>query len=97
MRGNLFLKRFPRGLLISYLLTTYASAPSWIWALFTVLGVFVGLVSMIKFILSAMAALDRLEKEQKEGQRVKNSDLSSASSHQSTEKNNEEDTYENEE
>ena len=54
------------GLLVSYLLTAYAGAPSWVWAVFTVFGVFVGLFSMIKFILSAMAALDRLEKEQKE-------------------------------
>jgi hypothetical protein len=53
------------GLLISYLLTAYAGAPSWIWAAFTVFGVFVGLFSMVKFILSAMSALDRLEKEQK--------------------------------
>ena len=53
------------GLLISYLLTTYAGAPSWIWAVFTVFGVFVGLFSMVKFILSAMSALDRLEKEQR--------------------------------
>ena len=53
------------GLLISYVLTAYAGAPTWIYAPFTVFGVFVGLFSMIKFILSAMSALDRLEKEQK--------------------------------
>ncbi len=53
------------GLLLSYLLTSYAGAPAWIWAILTVFGVFVGMFSMIKFILSAMAALDRLEKEQK--------------------------------
>ena len=60
------------GLLLSYLLTSYAGAPPWIWAVLTVFGVFVGLLSMIKFILSAMAALDRLEKEQKERASQKN-------------------------
>lgn len=51
------------GVLISYLLTRFASAPSWIWAVLVVLGAMSGLYSMIKFILSAMAGLDRLEKE----------------------------------
>ena len=58
------------GLLLSYLLTTYAGAPSWLWAVFTVLGVFAGLFSMVKFILSAMSALDRLEKEREERQKA---------------------------
>ena len=53
------------GLLISYLLTAYANAPSWIYAPITLFGVFVGLFSMVKFILSAMKALERLESEQK--------------------------------
>lgn len=66
------------GLLLSYLLTSYAGAPSWIWAVLTVFGVFVGLISMIKFILSAMAALDRLEKEQKERANLKNRTAPSA-------------------
>lgn len=51
------------GLLISWLLVTYVSAPDWIYAPITILGVFSGLVSMIKFILSGMASLERLEKE----------------------------------
>ena len=70
------------GLLLSYLLTSDASAPSWIWAVLTVFGVFVGLVSMIRFILSAMSALDRLEKEQKsrtQSQKAKNSSAPSTS------------------
>ena len=53
------------GLLFSYLLTEYAGAPTWVYAPITVFGVFVGLFSMIKFILSATKALDRLESEQK--------------------------------
>ncbi len=51
------------GVLVSYLLTRFASAPSWIWAVLVVLGAMSGLYSMIKFILSAMPGLDRLEKE----------------------------------
>ena len=51
------------GVLVSYLLTRFTSAPSWIWAVLVVLGAMSGLYSMIKFILSAMAGLDRLEKE----------------------------------
>ena len=51
------------GVLVSYLLTRFTSAPSWIWAVLVVLGAMSGLYSMIKFILSAMAGLDKLEKE----------------------------------
>ena len=61
----IFTLAFPIGLgvLISYLLTQYASAHSWIWAMLVVFGALSGLYSMIKFILSAMAGLERLEKE----------------------------------
>ena len=54
------------GALISYLLTSYAGAPSWIYAPIILLGVFSGLFAMVKFILSATAALERLEKQQSE-------------------------------
>lgn len=52
------------GVLVSYLLTEYASAPGWIWAVLLIVGVFLGLYSMVKFILTAMNNLDKLEKEQ---------------------------------
>ena len=51
------------GVLASFLLTEYASAPKWIWALLLILGVFTGLYSMIKYILTATKNLDRLEAE----------------------------------
>lgn len=51
------------GVLCSYLLTRFASTPSWIWAILVTLGAMSGLYSMIKFILSAMSGLDRLERE----------------------------------
>lgn len=85
------------GLLISYLLTSYAGAPSWIWALFTVLGVFAGLISMVKFILSATAALDRLEKEQNERQKNSNRNIRHTASREKPDLLNEEGASKNEE
>lgn len=61
------------GALIAYLLTKYASAASWVWALLIVLGALSGIYSMIKFILSAMAGLDRLEKEHTTKEKKENS------------------------
>jgi hypothetical protein len=52
------------GFLISYLLVTYVSAPTWIYAPLLVIGALSGLISMVKFILTAMAGFERLEKEQ---------------------------------
>ncbi len=53
------------GALAAFLLTEYASAPSWIWAILLVLGTLMGLYSMIKYILTATAGMERLEKQQK--------------------------------
>ena len=52
------------GVLGSWLLVRYASAPGWVYAPLVVLGAVIGFYTMIKFVLSAMAALERLEKEQ---------------------------------
>ena len=52
------------GVLGSWLLVRYVSAPGWIYAPVVVLGALIGFYTMIKFVLSAMAALERLEKEQ---------------------------------
>ena len=49
---------------LSYALTMYLSLPEWIYVPLIMLGVFAGLYSMVRFILSAMAALERLEREQ---------------------------------
>lgn len=54
------------GALASFLLTKYASAPSWIWAVLITGGVLMGLYTMVKFILTQMAGLERLEKQRKE-------------------------------
>ena len=50
------------GALASYLLTKYASAPRCIWAVLILIGTFMGLYSMVKFLLSALSGLERLEK-----------------------------------
>ena len=50
------------GALASYLLTKYASAPGWIWAVLILIGTFMGLYSMVRFLLSALSGLERLEK-----------------------------------
>ncbi len=50
------------GALSSYLLTKYASAPKWIWAVLLTLGTLLGLYSMVKYILTAMKNLELLEK-----------------------------------
>ena len=51
------------GWLCSWLLVTYASCPTWVYAPLIVLGVLVGFYSMIKFVLTAMSGYERLEKE----------------------------------
>ena len=56
---------FPIGLAIlgSWLLVEKAGAPGWIYAPLVIVGVAIGFVSMVRFILSATRALDRLEEE----------------------------------
>ena len=51
------------GALLSYLLTEYASAPDWIWAILLTLGTLTGLYSMIRYILSSLSAMERQRKQ----------------------------------
>ena len=51
------------GALLSYLLTEYASAPDWIWAILLTLGTLTGLYSMIRYILSTLSAMERQRKQ----------------------------------
>ena len=55
--------------IISYLLISKVGAPEWIYAITLPIGIFLGLYSMVKFILAAMKALDRLEEQ---GKKTKN-------------------------
>ena len=50
------------GALISFLLTKFLCAPKWIWAILLTLGVFSGLYSMVKYLLSATRALENLDR-----------------------------------
>ena len=50
---------------IGYLAVTYLGAPSWVYIPLILVGVGVGFVSMVRFILSAMAGLDRLEAQRR--------------------------------
>ncbi len=59
------------GVLISWLLVTYAGVGGWIYALLVILGVLSGLVSMVKFVLAASKGYERLEKEQNERKKSK--------------------------
>ena len=59
-------------LLFAYLLTEYASAGSWVYVVFIMIGVFSGLYSMVVFILRAGRALEAIEKQHKEGGEVSN-------------------------
>lgn len=52
------------GALAAFLLTKYALFPSWIWAVLLILGVFIGLYTMIKYILTATGGIDRRNKQE---------------------------------
>lgn len=57
------------GLFGGWLLVDKVGAPSWLMIVLTIAGVFVGLVSMCKFLMSAMVALERRDKEKAEAER----------------------------
>ena len=59
------------GALIAFLLTKYTSAQNWVWVVFILLGVFIGLYSMIRFIISASESFKRLEAEGKAKEKEK--------------------------
>ena len=51
--------------LINYLCVSKLSFPNWTYAISLTVGFVIGLVSMIKFVISASEALERLEKQRK--------------------------------
>lgn len=55
---------------IAWLLVSYLCAPSFLYVIFIMLGVFCGLYSMVKFVMSAMSAYERLEKEHTESKKT---------------------------
>jgi len=52
------------GVLLGWLLTEKCGMGNYVFVILILLGVFVGIVSMIRFLISALAGLERLEKEQ---------------------------------
>ena len=52
------------GVLAGWLLTEKCDVGNYVFVILILLGVLIGLVSMIRFLLSALAGLERLEKEQ---------------------------------
>ena len=48
---------------LSWLFVAKCGAPEWLYALLGVVGVLIGFVSMIKFIISACTSLEHLENE----------------------------------
>ena len=55
---------------LCWLLVEHAGLPGWTYAVGITLGVFVGLISMCRFLISATEAMERLEKS-KAAERVK--------------------------
>ena len=53
------------GILLGWLLTEKLGFGDYVFVILIILGVVIGIFSMIKFLLSALAGLERLEKEQK--------------------------------
>ena len=58
---------FPIGasVFLGFLLTEKAGLGNYVFVILIVLGVFSGLISMVRFLISALAGLERLEQEQK--------------------------------
>ena len=64
---------FPMGcaLLLAWYMVEKKDMPSWLYVVLIISGVFIGLFSMVKFVLSAMKAFENLEKEQKARENAK--------------------------
>ena len=57
------------GLLLSWLLVSKLNFPPITYAIIIIISVLIGLLSMIRFILSTMHALDSLEKSRKKSEK----------------------------
>ena len=53
------------GVFLGWLLTEKAGLGDFVFVILILLGVFAGLISMVRFLISALAGLERLEKEQR--------------------------------
>ena len=59
------------GVLLGWLCTEKLGLGNYMFVIFILLGVAVGIVSMVKFLFSALAGLERLENEQKQNMKNK--------------------------
>ena len=57
--------------LFGWLLTEKGGLGSHVFVILIVIGVLLGLISMIRFLISALAGLERLEREQKNKNNIK--------------------------
>ena len=53
------------GVFLGWLLTEKLGFGNYVFVILILLGVFTGLISMVRFLISALAGLERLENEQK--------------------------------
>ena len=51
------------GFLIAWLLVSRLSAPRFLYAIFIIVGLILGFISMIRFVITAMSGIERLEAE----------------------------------
>lgn len=51
------------GLLVAWLLVSRVGAPRFLYAIFIIVGLIAGFISMIRFVISAMSGIERLEAE----------------------------------
>ena len=72
---------------IAWLLVSFVGAPTWIYAPFLIVGVILGLISMVKFILTAMAGYERLEQQRAAARKQRISPNGSAESSSSRDNN----------
>lgn len=59
------------GVFLGWLFTEKLHFGNFMFVIFILLGVAVGMISMVKFLLSALAGLERLENEQKQKEKQK--------------------------
>jgi F0F1-type ATP synthase assembly protein I len=59
------------GVLLGWLLVEKCGMGRYLFVILIMLGVLVGMVSMIRFLISALAGLERLEKEQQNNDRMR--------------------------
>lgn len=57
-------------LFVGWLFVRFVGAPEWVYVPVILLGVFSGLVSMVRFIIAAMQSLERLEEQGRKKKKI---------------------------